>query len=808
MVTKSKITTTKEVIRSLSEGLRHAAISPNINGYTPHERQADFHSSDAKKRLFLGGNRSGKTVGGATESIWWLTGSHPYIQTPDPPVRGRCVSVDFINGVEKIVKPEVARWLPPSALRGGTWEHAYDKELRTLHLTNGSFLEFMCVDEQTEILCRDKGWVKRDKLEIGDVVLTYSSVKKSYEWQTVTAIPTYDVDTVMTRITNKSNTFDALVTPDHRWVTERKGDGLIEFRHTKDLTKNLNLVVAAKQYLEGTSDEYSSEYCELWGYWLGDGAKHTKRQKIYQSHINIADQIRIEELLDILKVEYDKYSNAVYTVWTFDVMFFYPTTSLLAELTSEGRSALLDGLIKSDGYVNKYGQWSFTNTDFELIDLVSTLGILCGYNTKFRDRPCSEWGVKPVRVVYGDNPQAKRSPYRVSVDNLQFSYEEYKGIVWCVMVPNHTFVMRRNGIICITGNSMDQDVDKFAGTSRHFIWFDEEPPRDIYIECLQRLIDTEGRFWITMTPVDGMSSWVYDDLYEGAKVDESVHVTEVEMDQNPHINVGEMLLLMSGLTDEERKARQQGKFVQIGGLIYSKYFSEKNVINQLEKVPDNWLHIAAMDHGFSNPTAWLWAVVGPDGQIIIYDEYYQSGEIVEYHVSQVHSINKIHGRVPDYYVGDPSIRNTDPITGTSVLLEYMDFGIPIVLGNNDVRAGINRVARYFQGIEAHPRLYITKNCHNLLREIPRYRWGHWANRKMRSDRNKKEEPHKKDDHAVDALRYLIASRPELDDGTYRPSPKGPMGQSEAITSWEVRDNDLERDLKPTVYESMGGLEYD
>jgi hypothetical protein len=50
----------------------------------------------------------------------------------------------------------------------------------------------------------------------------------------------------------------------------------------------------------------------------------------------------------------------------------------------------------------------------------------------------------------------------------------------------------------------------------------------------------------------------------------------------------------------------------------------------------------------------------------------------------------------------------------------------------------------------------------------RYRWAVWRDSKSRQDKNKKEEPQKKDDHAMDSLRYAIATRPEVDDGTVIP----------------------------------------
>lgn len=467
-----------EVLRSVASGLRNAATRPNIYGYKPHEKQIQFHSSPARGRLLLGGNRSGKTVGGAVELCWYATGKHPYKKTPELPVRLRAISVDFLNGVEKIVRPEVARWLPTSELKGGSWGNAYNKELRTLTLENDSFIEFM---------------------------------------------------------------------------------------------------------------------------------------------------------------------------------------------------------------------------------------------------------------------------------------------------------------------SYDQDLEKFAGTSRHAIWFDEEPPHDVFIENQMRLIDVAGDWWMTMTPVEGMT-WVYDDLYIPAKQDPNILVIEVDMTQNPHLNPGEIEFFMSTLSDDEKKARIHGRFVQVGGLVY-KQFSDAHIIDPFRPSKE-WMQVAALDHGFNNATAWLWATIDPDGRVYIFDEHYESGKIVRYHADRVHEINRVHGRQPDYYVGDPSIRNTDPITGTSVQLEYIEHGIAIMLGNNDVRAGINRVARYLEGVNGRPMLYITSNCVNLINEMRRYRWSQWASKQMQYDKNKKEEPHKKNDHAVDSLRYLISSRPQVEDGHSVPqNVLAGAGIPEAISVYSGRTDE-------------------
>lgn len=491
---KTRNVSAVDVLRGIASGLRTAAVRPNVYGYAPHPKQLMFHRSPARGKLFIGGNRSGKTVGGGVEMVNRLMGRDSFKPVKhEPPVNCRAVGVDFDHGVDKIMKPEIARWLPPSSLINGSWEDSYDKQARTLTLSNKSTLEFM-------------------------------------------------------------------------------------------------------------------------------------------------------------------------------------------------------------------------------------------------------------------------------------SYE--------------------------------QDLEKFAGTSRHATWFDEEPPQDIFIECNMRHLDVSGDWWMTMTPVEGMT-WVYDDIYIAARTSEYLFVVEVETDENPFVNAGEIDIITAGLSNDEIQARRYGKFIQIGGLIY-KMLDEKHFIESLIP-PREWLHFNMMDHGFSNPTAWLWGAVDRDGRIIIFDEHYLSGEVVSFHAAVVHQKNLEHNRVPDYNVGDPSIRNTDPITGTSVQIEYIDHGIPILPGNNDVRAGINRVATKLTGLNGVPELYICKdNCPNLVWEIQRLRWATWANKKMDGKKNKKEEQHKKNDHACDALRYGVASRPQMDTGTYVPEVSDPRGASVAVSPYSgYTDPDLARSTEDAVDSVLG-----
>ena len=68
--------------------------------------------------------------------------------------------------------------------------------------------------------------------------------------------------------------------------------------------------------------------------------------------------------------------------------------------------------------------------------------------------------------------------------------------------------------------------------------------------------------------------------------------------------------------------------------------------------------------------------------------------------------------------------------------------------NKDMFSGITTVKSYLRTADGRVRLYIFKNCTNLIREFKSYWWGDGDN------------PVKKDDHALDELRYYLMTKPK------------------------------------------------
>lgn len=313
--------------------------------------------------------------------------------------------------------------------------------------------------------------------------------------------------------------------------------------------------------------------------------------------------------------------------------------------------------------------------------------------------------------------------------------------------------------------SYEQDVEKFAGVPRDFIHFDEEPPKPIYDECMARLIDRKGKTWLTMTPLLGMT-WVYDKLYlPGLEDDPRIKTVEVSMEENPYIDQEERDAYLDGLDEDERKARGQGKFVALGGLVFKKFKKETHVIPPIDFrrfLGSNYKIFMSLDHGFSNPTAVLWHAVDLDGNVITFDEHYDNEKTIDYHSKVILDRDRVHGFAPSVRICDPALAQRQAVTGTSIQTEYAIRGIGMALGNNDVPTGVAKMQQYVavRG-DGKPSWLITENCVNLIREMQRLRWKVWANTKMRADNNPHEVIHKKDDHACDSARYFFSFMPYL-----------------------------------------------
>lgn len=126
--------------------LKYADVFAKDNGiyfYEPHEKQVEFHKSNAPYRMFCGANRSGKTAAGAAELVWYALGTHPYKKVVVPNEQW-VVSTDY--NVQKEASQRAVMALIPASEILGNPSHVKAGVIDTIYLKNGSVISFKSTD--------------------------------------------------------------------------------------------------------------------------------------------------------------------------------------------------------------------------------------------------------------------------------------------------------------------------------------------------------------------------------------------------------------------------------------------------------------------------------------------------------------------------------------------------------------------------------------------------------------------------------------------------------------------------------------
>ena len=341
---------------------------------------------------------------------------------------------------------------------------------------------------------------------------------------------------------------------------------------------------------------------------------------------------------------------------------------------------------------------------------------------------------------------------------------------WSDSYSRERHVLTLNNGSFVEFMSQDQDLDKFAGSSRHFIHFDEECPKSVYQECIARLVDTNGVWWMSQTPVQGME-WIYDDIYMPAKEGKKkIGIVEATMQDNPTLSKDAIERFMAELTEEERQIRTKGQYVHLGGSVFPDFTPSTHCLEKGSFRPTTQHRIIrTMDSGYTNPTVWLWLAVDEDNNVTVFKEHYAAKKTVAEHAAIVNQITKDMER--DFGVkvwlttGDPAIKQTKEHTGTSILQEYQRAGIYIAVDMipKDRRIGLERIRQYMKWNKKskRPHLMITDDCPHLIAELPKLRWKKWASPKIAEQNNKHEDIRDRDNHCYDALKYAMTFLTDL-----------------------------------------------
>lgn len=187
------------------------------------------------------------------------------------------------------------------------------------------------------------------------------------------------------------------------------------------------------------------------------------------------------------------------------------------------------------------------------------------------------------------------------------------------------------GVSTISLKSYEKGREKWQGETLDWVWFDEEPPADIYTEGLTRTNATGGLVWMTFTPLLGMSEVVGRFLMEESPARK---VTQMTIDDAEHYTPEQRAAIIASYPEHEREARAKGVPTLGSGRVFP--ISEESISEPQPNIPDHWVRIAGLDIGTDHPTAVAWIAWDRDSDTAhVYDAYRRSGETIPVHASAI-----------------------------------------------------------------------------------------------------------------------------------------------------------------------------
>jgi len=320
----------------------------------------------------------------------------------------------------------------------------------------------------------------------------------------------------------------------------------------------------------------------------------------------------------------------------------------------------------------------------------------------------------------------------------------------------------------------DADVYRYQGQAYSWIGFDEitHLPTEFgwnYLASRLRTTDSSIETYLRCTANPGGvgAQWVkkrYVDPQDPnnsftGKDGLSRKFIPARLDDNPYLaNDGRYEEMLKALPPIQRRQLLEGNWDVAEGAAFVEFDPDVHIVEPFY-IPVTWERVKGIDYGYASESCCLWGAVDrSDGTLIIYRELYRKnltgldlGRIItEMEIEDPFSVQGVLDTAAWARTG-----TTGPTVGETLQQ----------LGHKLRRADKNRIQGKIQIHEylkvqnnGRPRLQIFNNCPNLIREL-------------QSIPLSKTKPEDVDthasDHAYDALRYLIMSRPRVTDPLQR-----------------------------------------
>lgn len=275
--------------------------------------------------------------------------------------------------------------------------------------------------------------------------------------------------------------------------------------------------------------------------------------------------------------------------------------------------------------------------------------------------------------------------------------------------------------------------EKWQGPTVDGVWFDEEPPEDIYSEGLTRTNNGQrGQFVMqTFTPLLGISTVVARFIMPAAD-DPGMshrHVTSMTIDDAEHYSEEQRKQIIASYPAHEREARAKGIPTLGSGLIFP-VLEESIVVDPFE-IPKHWVQIGGLDFGWDHPTAAACLAWDRDADVVYVTKDYRQREQTP--IMHAAALKPWGNWLPWSW---PHDGNNDTAAGENLAKQYKAQGLAVlseratfVDGTNSVEAGLMDMLDRMQS----GRWKVFRTCAHWLEERRLYHRKDGKVEKVRDD---------------------------------------------------------------------------
>ena len=218
---------------------------------------------------------------------------------------------------------------------------------------------------------------------------------------------------------------------------------------------------------------------------------------------------------------------------------------------------------------------------------------------------------------------------------------------------------------------------------------------------------------------------------------------------NPY-NAKSYIEELKRLPEKLRKAYLEGNWDVFEGQYFTEWNIQQHTVSP-SLIPDHWKRFRSYDHGRTAPACCLWGAIDNDGRIWIYRELYLREKNADEIAFEINRLSQ--GESYDYSVADPSIFArlgfVDKYGGQTIAETFARNGIVFFPASNRRIDGWNLMHQYLAWNEhKQPKLVFFNTCYNSIRTIPAA---------LHDAYNSEDIDTRGEDHALDAIRYLLMS---------------------------------------------------